>query len=202
MIQVHDLYKPSGKAFKALLESISKPKDDLYTASQVRESLSQYIIQNSNLVDPRNPRFVKIDYNLAPLLKPEESNLVFLPRDKLLDRLLESCHSYYTISTESETQTRKGKPPKIHVVLEKRQGRKTVTRFWGLEAFFLNPNELAEELRNTCATSASVGALQSSTPKQPLMEVMIQGPQTNAVVDALEKRGIRKTFIVVEDKRK
>jgi translation initiation factor 1 (eIF-1/SUI1) len=34
------------------------------------------------------------------------------------------------------------------------------------------------------------------------MEVMIQGPQTNAVVDALEKRGIRKTFIVVEDKRK
>lgn len=34
------------------------------------------------------------------------------------------------------------------------------------------------------------------------MEVLIQGPQTSAVVDALEKRGIRKTFIVVEDKRK
>jgi len=31
-----------------------------------------------------------------------------------------------------------------------------VTRFWGLEAFFINPNEMAEELRNTCATSASV----------------------------------------------
>jgi translation initiation factor 2D len=51
---------------------------------------------------------------------------------------------------------RKGKPPKINIVLEKRQGRKTVTRCWGLEAFFINPNELAEELRNTCASSTSV----------------------------------------------
>lgn len=149
---------------------------------------------------------------------------MFLPRDKVLDRLLASSSSYYTITTERETQTkyapftphlidRKGKPPKIHVILEKRQGRKTVTRFWGIEAFFINPNELAEELRNTCATSASVGgkvafrtllilAMHSSTPKQPLMEVLIQGPQTVAVIDALEKRGVSKSFIVVEDKRK
>ena len=108
---------------------------------------------------------------------------------------------------------RKGKLPKINVVLEKRQGRKTVTRFWGLEAFFVNPTELADELRNTCATSASVTgsspdcnqlieAMQTSTPKQPMMEVLIQGPQTAAVVDALEKRGIKKSFIVVGDKRK
>ncbi len=149
---------------------------------------------------------------------------MFLPRDKLLDRLLASSHSCYTITTDQETQTsysfftsisssRKGKPPKIHVILEKRQGRKTVTRFWGLEAFFINPNALAEELRNTCATSASVGgnisictqltlAMNTSTPKQPVMEVLIQGPQTVAVVDALEKRGVKKTFIVIEDKRK
>ena len=116
-------------------------------------------------------RFVKIDYNLAPLLKAEESNTVFLPRDKVLDRLLESSNTYHTISTQTENQTRyspwpkpflifrKGKPPKIHIVLEKRQGRKIITRFWGLEAFFVNPNELAEELRNTCATSASVGGI-------------------------------------------
>ena len=93
-------------------------KDDLYNASQIREALSAYIAQNSDLVDPRNPRynslmsslicvrFVKIDYNLAPLLKPTENNLVSLPRDKLLDRLLESSTSYYTITTGTETQTR------------------------------------------------------------------------------------------------
>jgi translation initiation factor 2D len=210
-------------------------KDGLYNAAQIRDALTQYINQNFELVDSRNPRSsefdallifrnIKIDYNLATLLKPEESNVVFLPRDKVLDRLLASSSPYYRITTEQETQTRytfftshligrKGKPPKIHVILEKRQGRKTVTRFWGLEAFFIKPNELAEELRNTCATSASVGgklaihtvlilAMHTSTPKQPLMEVLIQGPQTPAVIDALEKRGVKKAFIVVEDKRK
>ena len=64
----------------------------------------------------------------------------------------------------------------------------------------MNPNELAEELRNTCATSASVGAVVGV--KVPVMEVLIQGPQSSAVVEALEKRGVKKTFIVVEDKRK
>jgi translation initiation factor 1 (eIF-1/SUI1) len=54
-------------------------------------------------------------------------------------------------------ECRRGKAPKINIVLEKRQGRKTVTRIWGLEQFFLDPNELADELRNVCATSASVG---------------------------------------------
>ena len=44
--------------------------------------------------------------------------------------------------------------------------------------------------------------MNTSTPKQPIMEVLIQGPQTAAVVDALEKRGVKKSFLVVEDKRK
>jgi translation initiation factor 2D len=170
-------------------------------------------------------RLVKIDYVLAPLLKPTESNLTSMPRDKLLDRLLESSTSYYTITTGTESQTRfvshsgqyltirKGKPPKISIVMEKRQGRKTVTRFWGLEAFFINPNDMAEELRNACATSASVAgtptleitltlAVQGATPKLALSEVMIQGPQANSVIDALERRGVKKTFIVLQDKRK
>jgi len=73
---------------------------------------------------------------------------------------------------------------------------------------------MADELRNVCATSASVGgsfsrslsrwriALPGSTPKQPVMEVLVQGPQTNAAVEALEKRGVKKSFIIAEDKRK
>jgi translation initiation factor 2D len=44
--------------------------------------------------------------------------------------------------------------------------------------------------------------MHASNPKHPVMEVLIQGPQNTAVVDALEKRGVKKTFIVIEDKRK
>jgi translation initiation factor 2D len=38
--------------------------------------------------------------------------------------------------------------------------------------------------------------------KTPVMEIVVQGPQSNAIVEALEKRGVKKTFVVVEDKRK
>jgi translation initiation factor 1 (eIF-1/SUI1) len=34
------------------------------------------------------------------------------------------------------------------------------------------------------------------------MEVLIQGPHASAVVAALEKRGVKKTVIALEDKRK
>lgn len=44
--------------------------------------------------------------------------------------------------------------------------------------------------------------MHGSSPKQPIVEVLIQGPQTAAVLDILEKRGVKKSFIVVEDKRK
>ena len=75
-----------------------------------------------------------------------------------------------------------------------------MTRTWGLEAFFVSPGELAEELRNSCATSASVSPVVGV--KTPMMEVMVQGPQSGAVVEALEKRGVKRNFVVVEDKRK
>ena len=55
-------------------------------------------------------------------------------------------------------------------------------------------------MRNNCATSASLGEVKGV--KTPMMEVMVQGPLSGAVVEALEKRGVKKSFIVVEDKRK
>jgi translation initiation factor 2D len=50
--------------------------------------------------------------------------------------------------------------------------------------------------------SLTLLAVPGSTPKLPVMEVMVQGAQTNAVVDALERRGVKKAFIVLQDKRK
>jgi hypothetical protein len=51
-------------------------------------------------------RFIRIDNNFVSLLKPEEKDTTSLPRDKLLDRLLESSTSYYAMTTDSETVTR------------------------------------------------------------------------------------------------
>ena len=67
VVEIRELYKPTGKVLRSILESQSKSyvhggggaydrKDDLYNSVQIREALSGYISQNKELVDPRNPR--------------------------------------------------------------------------------------------------------------------------------------------------
>lgn len=67
MVEIRELYKPTGKVLRSILESQSKSyvhgaeeaygrKDELYNSVQIREALSEYINLNKELVDPRNPR--------------------------------------------------------------------------------------------------------------------------------------------------
>lgn len=50
---------------------------------------------------------------------------------------------------------RKGGVKPISVVVKVRQGRKVATLVTGFEAFFIEADDLAEELRKRCAGSAS-----------------------------------------------
>ena len=79
-----------------------------------------------------------------------------------------------------------------------------MTKVSGLEAYFVNPRPLADELRKTCAGSTSVEPLAGGAKKheKPVEEIMVQGPQKDAVVKALEKRGVRAQWIEVLDKTK
>ena len=61
---------------------------------------------NPNLVNSRNPRLIRIDYNLQPLLKQDEANLEYLARDKLVERLLDSSSPHYTIDMGGKVETR------------------------------------------------------------------------------------------------
>jgi translation initiation factor 2D len=55
-----------------------------------------------------------------------------------------------------------------------------------------------------CAGSTSVEPLAGAAKKteKPVEEVMVQGPQKDAVVKALEKRGVNPKWIEVLDKTK
>ena len=77
-----------------------------------------------------------------------------------------------------------------------------MTKVSGVEAFHISPTVLADELQKTCASSTSVGMLSGSSPKNPVMEVMVQGPQREVVVKALERRGLRREWVDVVDKTK
>ncbi|KAL7267836.1 hypothetical protein RUND412_009562 [Rhizina undulata] len=80
------------------------------------------------------------------------------------------------------------------------QDKKTVTKVSGLEPFELDPKALAEALQKLCAGSASVGPLVGSSPKNPVIEVMVQGPQKDLVTKVLEKKGVAGKYVVVVDK--
>ena len=82
--------------------------------------------------------------------------------------------------------------------METRSGNKTVTIIYGLEPFFVSPQRLAEELRKVCASSTSVEPWKGGKGDS----VLVQGPQQDAVVAALAKRGISKGWIEVTDKTK
>jgi translation initiation factor 2D len=129
-----------------------------------------------------------------------------MPRDALAERMVAQSSPFHAIlrndADMADTKPKAGAPPKIQIMLETRSGNKTVSKVHGLEPYYISPQPLADELRKTCAGSTSVDKLQGSSPKAPVMEVMIQGPQKDAIIKALEKRGVNRNWVEVVDKTK
>jgi translation initiation factor 2D len=206
------LHKAKEKLAPLFEPSKSDPRG-YYISSDIKDIVTSYI-EHEQLVNPKNKRIV----NLNPLL----ANVVFdgkgaqdkeilakgtVARDILIERVIASCSPYHIMQRSSASSSepprpKSGSPPKVTILLETRSGNKTVTKVSGLEAYYINPVPLAEELRKICAGSTSVERLQGSSPKHPIMEVMVQGPQKDAVIKALEKRGVDKRWVDVVDKTK
>ena len=184
----------------------------LYLLTELRPIILAYI-ESENLVSDTNKRLVKIDPVLAnavfdgsTALDREVLAKGSVPRDALIDRIAQSCSPFWALlhneETREEVKAKAGSAPKIHITLETRSGNKTVTKLSGVEIFHINPHPLAEELQKVCAGSASVNQLVGSSPKNPIQEIMVQGPQKDAVVKALEKRGVHRQWVEVLDKTK
>lgn len=163
----------------------------------MNQLLNKYI-ETESLSQSGNKRIVTLDPVLSNALSISSS-----PgnekRDVLAQNLLQGCSPYYTITTlEGTSKPKPGTPPKISIVIENRQGKKTVTRVFGLEPFGIHPKGLAEELQKMCAGSSTVG--QAVGLKPGLLEVMVQGSQGTIVGKVLEKRGIPPRWVEVIDK--
>lgn len=206
------------KAKDKLAPIFAASKSDIrsyFSAADLRPIITTYI-ESENLISPTNKRFVTLNPVLANAVfdgKGASDKEILargvVPREILIERFLQSsCSAYHLIQrtpTTSATENQKpraGAPPKLLITLETRSGNKVVTKVSGVEAYFIMPQPLADELRKVCAGSTSVERLQGSSPKTPIMEIMIQGPQKDAVIKALEKRGVDKRWVEVVDKVK
>jgi translation initiation factor 2D len=205
-----ELYRPREK-LSAVFEAAQADAGIYFTGVEVRSAVTKYI-EEENLISEKNKRLVNLNPVLANAVfdgsSPLDKEVVAkgaVPRDALIDRILQGCSSFHVIirnDEQSSTKPKAGVPPKINIVLETRGGNKTVTRVSGLETYFIPPQPLADELKKVCAGSTSIEMLKGSSPKTPIMEVMVQGPQKDAVIRLLEKRGVNKQWVEVTDKLK
>lgn len=198
------LLKPKDQLSPIFEESNASTKA-LYLATEVRAMVISYI-DSENLVSATNKRLININPFLANSIFDGKSPLDHeilakgsVPRDALMERILEKCLPYFAILRNDDTRetvkAKAGQFPKIKLTYETRSGNKTVTKISGLEAFHINPQPLADELQKACASSTSVGQLMGSSPKNPVMEVVVQGPQKDMVLKALEKRGVKPKWV-------
>ena len=120
-----------------------------------------------------------------------------VPRDALMDRVQQSCSPFWIILRKDETRdsvkAKAGHGPKIQIILETRSG---------VEIFHISPQALASELQKTCASSTSVDQLIGSSPKNPVQEILVQGPQQDVVIQALAERGVKRQWVEVINKTK
>lgn len=211
-LQVLTSYKPTTK--QQSLFAAASGSQTFYTPAEIRELVTSYI-ESEKLVSETNKRLVKLNPILANSVFDGSSSLDkevltkgSVPRDALVDRILTGMAASYSVLRNGadafSIKPKAGSAPKIQIVLETRSGNKTVTKVHGLEAYHVNPRPLAEELRKVCAGSTSVEPLAGAAKKneKEVMEVMIQGPQKDAVIKALEKRGVDKRWVEVVDKTK
>lgn len=206
------LLKPKEKIHTLFATSNADPRA-LYLPTELKPIVTAYI-DSESLISSTNKRLVTLNPLLANAVfdssSSQDKDILAkgsVPRDTLMERITSSCCSpHYVILRNNESREslkpKAGTPPSIKITLETRTGNKTATKVSGLEAYYVSPAVLAEELQKTCASSTSVGQLVGSSPKTPVMEIMVQGPQKDAVIKALEKRGIRKEWVEVVDKTK
>ncbi|KAI9679211.1 MAG: hypothetical protein M1817_005230 [Caeruleum heppii] len=205
------LYKPTEK-LAPVFDAAHASLKAYYSASEIRSIVMTYI-EGEQLISPANKRLVDINPVLANVVFGGQSAIDRevlakgnVPRDTLVECIITRCSPYWAILSGEETKDKvkpkSGQAPPIQIMLETRTGNKTATKVSGMEAYHISPQALADEMQKACASSTSVGQLAGSSPKHPVMEVLIQGPQSQVVIKALEKRGVQRAWIDVVDKTK
>ncbi|KAJ2390325.1 hypothetical protein GGI23_005646, partial [Coemansia sp. RSA 2559] len=187
VIGIVELLKPS-RALVPLFDDVdAQTETGFFTRKQARSVLEDYI-KGRSLVDATDSQFVKLDHRLCDglLTKEEYSKLTVIRRDQLHTRLQEAMILYTQVSVPGREAVLKiGKPPTVDIVCERKMGNKVVTRVIGLEAYGIDPAEIAKELRTVCASSTTVDPVPG---KKNAYSVLVQGHQVPAVTKILDKR--------------
>ncbi|KAI0696389.1 eukaryotic translation initiation factor SUI1 family protein [Cerioporus squamosus] len=197
-IQVTELWKPFGTTVP-LFVAAEKDTSDMYTIADIKTIVNGYVTARG-LINANDQQYINVgtDQALATAVSVKgEDTPDFMKREEVLKRVRAHMQTWHEIRVEGRDAVRKkGELKPTSVIVKIRQGRKACTLLTGFEAFGLQADDLAEELRKTCASSTAVSPVHG---KPNALEVMVQGKQIKAVTDLLVARGVPKKWIHSED---
>ncbi|KAH7103696.1 hypothetical protein BKA62DRAFT_696192 [Auriculariales sp. MPI-PUGE-AT-0066] len=192
-IEVVELWKPSGVTAE-LFKDAGADKSALYTAAELRNTFAAYV-SAKQLQNAHEPQYINVpaDSILYIALEDKRDRIgEHCRRDEAVKRLQKNMQQWHSINGI----VKKGGLSHVNVVSKMRQGKRPVTLITNFEAYGLEPQSLADELRPLCAGSTSINPLPG---KNAGTEVMIQGKQIKNVVEVLLGRGIPKKWIETDD---
>ncbi|KAG2005858.1 eukaryotic translation initiation factor SUI1 family protein [Coprinopsis cinerea AmutBmut pab1-1] len=209
-IEVKELLKPHLVTVDLFSAMGADPKQ-LYMPSEVRSVIFNYVTSN-DLVNANDKAYINLDQVLAACVAAKSSgkskgkgvdagvSIDFMKRDELVKQVTSKMQSWYEIHVPGkDVVQKKGTLKPIQVVMKIRQGRKASTLITGFEPFLVvNGDDMAEDLRKTCAGATSVSPV-AGKPAGSGLEVLVQGKQSSAVLEYLTGKGIPKRWIEVSD---
>lgn len=151
-----------------LINLMHRSTSDFYTIPEIRTLVNAYIV-SKDIINPHDKAYINLDPALrkcvlskAPTAKklkdgePAEPDAEFIKRDELHRKVIERMQTWHEVRGEGkEAVVKKGQLFPIQVVVKVRQGRKASTLITGFEPFFVIAEDMADELRKSCAGATS-----------------------------------------------
>lgn len=197
------LYKPTNPA-RQLYNAMDLVYDQYYTLQEITKHVQDYIKKES-LVSQSDKQMIESN----PILK-EFGIKKEIKRAAIMNQIMTKYSPYYLLFKQSDLnsndpliqkrlQPKKGTPPKIEISIERLKiGKRFITNVKHCELFYINPEELASQLRVKCMGSTNIN--------DPLLnpkdgkEVVVQGKHDSTIVKLLKvKYGIHENWCVVID---
>jgi len=195
-IQVTELWKPMSGTTVPFFVSAEKDTSKLYTIQEILEIFNAYVA-SKQLTNPHDQQYINVandDQLLIAVSIKNQDPPEFLKREETLKRIKGNMQSWHELKVEgSDAVTKKGPVKPIKITVKVRQGRKAATLITGFEPYFLNAEDLADDLRKICASSTAVNPVSGGKPTDK--EVMVQGKQIKLVTEYLVEKGVPKKWI-------
>ena len=201
-LRLEETYKPHVNLTR-VLEAIAAPTDALYTGPEARELVVKYVsvkgldAGKSVTLDPQ-----LCDALFKGVLRKGDAFPTHMSKSDVTKAWLNRFHPQTAVVRGGTRIVKKGALQPMRVESDRRGGDRRITRVTGMEAYLIDPEELARTLGSKLATACATGELEG-IKNVGKREVVAQGNAVDKVARILaEWYDVPSQFVDTADKLK